>query len=213
MLENISFNSIKEKIQSDKKTKITTYIVGGALGLVIAFFLYRMFIWNPSNEKSKDAYWVGLNYAAKDSTDKAIQELVPVVKKYNGKVGGENAQFVLARQYMTKGQFQKALTLLEDVDAQDTYISVMTIGLQADCHSELKDYKKAGELYLDAAGAEDNELTTPVYLFKAGLCAEKEKDFQRATDCYQKIQDDYPNYASQKTIEKYIARASNKIAK
>ena len=38
MLENISFNSIKEKIQSDKKTKITTYIVGGALGLVIAFF-------------------------------------------------------------------------------------------------------------------------------------------------------------------------------
>ena len=172
-----------------------------------------MFIWNPSNEKSKDAYWVGLNYAAKDSTDKAIQELEPVVKKYNGKVGGENAQFVLARQYMTKGQFQKALTLLEDVDAQDTYISVMTIGLQADCHSELKDYKKAGELYLDAAGAEDNELTTPVYLFKAGLCAEKEKDFQRATDCYQKIQDDYPNYASQKTIEKYIARASNKIAK
>jgi tetratricopeptide (TPR) repeat protein len=213
MLENISFNSIKEKIQSDKKTKITTYIVGGALGLVIAFFLYRMFIWNPSNEKSKDAYWVGLNYAAKDSTDKAIQELEPVVKKYNGKVGGENAQFVLARQYMTKGQFQKALTLLEDVDAQDTYISVMTIGLQADCHSELKDYKKAGELYLDAAGAEDNELTTPVYLFKAGLCAEKDKDFQRATDCYQKIQDDYPNYASQKTIEKYIARASNKIAK
>ena len=42
---------------------------------------------------------------------------------------------------------------------------------------------------------------------------EKEKDFEKATECYQKIKDDYSSYASQKVIDKYLTRASNKIAK
>jgi hypothetical protein len=48
-----------------------------------------------------------------------------------------------------------------------------------------------------------------MYLFKAGLHAEKVKKFEEATTYYTRIQDDYPSYASQKTIEKYIARASS----
>jgi tetratricopeptide (TPR) repeat protein len=181
--------------------------------LILGYFLYLQFIWKPANEKSKDAYWVGLNYAAKDSTNQAIDELKPVVKKYDGKIGGENAQFVLARQYMAKGEFKKALEELEGVNVEDTYVAAMVVGLQGDCHSEMKNYKKALESYLDAAAASENEMTTPMYLFKAGLCAEKEKDFEKATECYQKIKDDYSSYASQKVIDKYLTRASNKIAK
>ena len=183
------------------------------LVLVIGYFLYLQLIWKPANEKSKDAYWVGLNYAVKDSTNQAIDELKPVVKKYDGKIGGENAQFILARQFMAKGEWKKALEELEGVDVNDTYVSAMVIGLQGDCHSEMKNYKKAMESYLDAAAVSENEMTTPMYLYKAGLCAEQEKDFEKAVECYQKIKDDYASYASQKVIDKYLARASNKITK
>lgn len=213
MLENFSFNDLKEKFNSNKNVKLMTYVVGGILVLVIGYFGYRQFMWKPANEKSKDAYWVGLNLAAKDSTDQAINELEGVVKKFDGKVGGENAQFVLARQYMAKGEFQKALKELEGVNVEDTYVSSMTLGLQADCHSEMKNYEKAGSIYLEAAGINENEFTSPMYLYKAGLCAEKVNDFEKAVECYTRIKDDYPTYASQKSIEKYIARASNKIVK
>ena len=91
---------------------MVSYIGGGILVLVIGYFAYVQFFWKPANEKSKDAYWVGLNYAAADSTDAAIEELKPIVKKYDGKIGGENAQFILARQYMVKGLFKKAITEL-----------------------------------------------------------------------------------------------------
>ena len=47
-----------------------------------------------------------------------------------------------------------------------------------------------------------------MYLLKAGLCAEKTKDYEAATTYYTRILDDYPAYGSQKTIEKYIARTS-----
>jgi tetratricopeptide (TPR) repeat protein len=213
MLENFSFQDLKNKVQSDKQTKVITYAVGGLLVLILGYFAYRQFIWKPANEKSKDSFWVGLNYAAKDSTDLAIEELEPVVKKYGGKIGGENAQFILARQYMAKGEFKKALDLLEDVDANDTYVSAMVVGLQGDCHSEMKDYEKAFKLYLEAAGINENEMTSPMYLFKAGLCAEKNKNFEQATECYTKIRDDYSGFGNQKAIEKYIARASNKTTK
>ena len=213
MLENFSVQELKKKFESNKKARLVSYIGGGILVLVIGYFAYVQFFWKPANEKSKDAYWVGLNYAAADSTDAAIEELKPIVKKYDGKIGGENAQFILARQYMMKGLFKKALTELESVDVKDTYISSMAVGLQGDCQSELKDYEKAGTLYLEAAGINENEMTTPMYLMKAGLCAEKVKDFEKAVECYTTIKDDYASFASQKGIEKYIARASNKTTK
>jgi tetratricopeptide (TPR) repeat protein len=213
MLENFSFQNLKHKINSNKNTKIAVYAVGGVLVLIIGYFGYRQFVWKPKNEKSKDAYWVGLNLAAKDSTDQAIDELKGVVKNYDGMVGGENAQFTLARQYMTKGEFKKALTELEGVKLNDTYLSAMSVGLQGDCHSEMKDYEKAGSLYLEAADINENEFTSPMYLFKAGLCAEKVKDFDKAVECYTRIRDDYPNYASQKSVDKYLARASSKTVK
>jgi tetratricopeptide (TPR) repeat protein len=210
MLENFSVQELKRKFDSNKNTRLITYIISGIFVLVIGYFVYLQFVIKPAEEKSKDAYWVGLNYATQDSTDLAIDNLEGIVKKFDGRIGGENAQFILARQYMSKGEFKKALTELEGVDVEDTYISSMAIGLQGDCYSEMKDFKKAGTLYIDAASINENEMTTPMYLFKAGLCAEKDLNFEQAVECYTKIKDDYPAYASQKSIEKYLARASNK---
>jgi len=214
MLENFSVQELKKKFESNKNARLITYIVGGIFVLVIGYFAYIQFMWKPANEKSKDSYWVGLNYASQDSTDLAIEVLKPAVKKFDGKVGGENAQFLLARQYMAKGEYKKALTELEGVDLEDTYLSAMAIGLQGDCYSDMKKYEDAGEKYLEAAALNENEMTTPMYLYKAGLVYEKElKDFEKAVECYTKIKDDYPTYASQKSIDKFVARASSKTTK
>ena len=135
--------------------------------------------------------------------------MTAVVKKYDGYKGGEVAEFVLGRQYMNKGEFKKAIEVLEGVKLKDTYIQADALGLQGDCYSELKDYKKAAELYKKAAKKSENELTTPKYLFKAALCAEELKDFSSALSFYEEIRDNYSNFAAQKTIEKYIARVSS----
>lgn len=189
---------------------MTTMIVGGLLLLILGYFAYRQFIWSPSNEESKDSYWEGLNLADADSTDAAIDELSVVVKKYDGKIGGEVAQFAYARQLMEKGEFKKALTELESVEVEDTYVRVMVVGLKADCHSEMKKYEEAANLYLEAADMNDNEFTSPIYLMKAALCAEEIKNFDKAVECYERIKDNYTAFHSQKQIDKYLARAKSK---
>ena len=130
MIEELSIDNLKSKFNNDKRFKIGTYLIGGVLVLILLFFLYRQFIWMPSNEKSNDGWWVAMNYIEKDSTDQAIKSLEPFVKSYDGKTGGEIGQYLLATQYMKKGEFQKALDNLEGVDLDDTYISVFAIGLQ-----------------------------------------------------------------------------------
>jgi tetratricopeptide (TPR) repeat protein len=210
MLDNFSFKDFKSQLQNNAKLRIATYGVGSILVVLLGYFAYRQFIWNPSNEKSKDAYWVGLNLAAKDSTDAAINELEPVVKKYDGKKGGEIAQFILARQYMAKGEFQKALDNLKDVKVSDTYVSIFKLGLQGDCYSELKQYEKAVDLYIEAAELNENEKTSPEYFFKAGLVSEKMKDFEKATELYTRIKSNFVNFSNIKSIDKYIARSKNK---
>ena len=207
MLENISGSSIKEQFKSNDKLRTITYTVGGIVVLVVGYFVYSIFIGGPANEKSKASYFEGLNYAEKDSTDAAIDQLKLAVKKYDGKIGGEIAQFIYARQLMAKGQFSKALEELEAVKVKHKTVSVMAIGLQGDCKSEMKKYNEAAELYLKAANANDDEYTTPTYLFKAA-CSEKLKENEEALEIYKRIQDNYPEFATQKSIKKYIARAT-----
>jgi tetratricopeptide (TPR) repeat protein len=213
MLEDITGEELKKQFKSNSKLRITTMIVGGLILLILGYFAYRQFVYAPSNEKSKDNYWIGLNYATADSTDMAIDVLNAHVKNYDGKIGGEVAQFVYARQLMSKGDFQKAIEELDGVDLSDTYVSIMAKGLKADCLSELKKYEEAANLYLEAADMDDNEFTTPTYLMKAGLCAEELNDFEMAKTCYERIKTDYAAFASQKTIDKYIVRAENQTTK
>ncbi|MEN9302756.1 MAG: hypothetical protein RL264_1185 [Bacteroidota bacterium] len=208
MIENFSVDELKSKFNNDKNFKLITYAIGGVLAAGILFFLYRQFVWMPANEKSNDGWWESMNYIEKDSTDQAIKTLEPFVKNYDGKTGGEIGQFLLGSQYMKKGEFKKAQQQFEGVDLSDTYLSTFSIGLQGDCFSEMKDYEKAITYYLEAADNFDNEFTSPMYLFKAGLHAEKLGKLEDANTYYTRIQDDYPGFGAQKTIERYIARVA-----
>ncbi|MCO5258545.1 MAG: tetratricopeptide repeat protein [Crocinitomicaceae bacterium] len=209
MLENFSTDELKRQFNNNKTLRLVSYVAGGILVIFVGYLVYYQFVFTPKDKKSEDAYWYGLNLAAKDSTDLAIDELTAQVKKYDGYKGGENAQFVLGRQYMEKGDFKKALEVLKDVKVKDTYLSAMALGLQGDCLSEMKNYKEAATKYKEAAKVSDNEWTSPMYLFKAGLCAEELQDFDASLKLYKEIQDKYTTFANNKSIDKYIARVSN----
>jgi len=209
MLENLNSDELKKQFKSNRALRFTSYAVGVVVVAIAGYLLYYQFVRTPKEKKSENAYWYAMNMFDKDSTDLIIQELNSSVKKYDGLKGGEVSQFMLARQYMNKGEFNKALELLDKVKLNDTYVSVLVIGLQGDCYSEQQKYKEAATKYQKAARKDINEWTTPMFLMKAGLCAEELLDFEAARRLYQEIKDDYSTFANAKTIDKYISRVSN----
>ena len=222
MTENFSFDDIKEKFKNNKLFRIGSISVSIILLAVIVFLGYRQFMWKPDNEKSKDSYHVALNYILKEQNNRnpndttvspidPIKKLQGAVKKYDGKIGGEISKYLLSTQYMRNGKYKEALVLLEDIDLEDTYMSAMIVGLQADCESELKNYAKAVELYVEASNINDNNFTSPMYLFKAGLNSEKLKKNTEATAYYEEIAFHYPNsFEAKKNMKKFKARSENK---
>ena len=81
MLENITGEELKNQFKTNKKLRLITLIVGSAALLALGYFIYLQFVWTPKNEESKGKYWPGLNLAAADSTDAAIEALRPIKKK------------------------------------------------------------------------------------------------------------------------------------
>lgn len=223
MTENFSFDDIKQKFKSNKLFRISSIALSTLLLAAILFLGYRQFIWKPDNEKSKESYGIALNYIVKNQNNNnasdttaspidPIKKLQSAVKKYDGKIGGEISKYLLATQYMRNNKFKEAKVLLEDVSVDDTYMSAMIVGLQGDCESEMKNYAGAIELYMEAAEINDNDFTSPMYLFKAGLNSEKINKNKEATKLYEEIAFHYPNsiIAKQKNMEKYKARSENK---
>jgi predicted negative regulator of RcsB-dependent stress response len=201
-----------EKAKNSKTFKMVSYAVGAIAVLVLAWFLYQQFVFKPANEKSKTAYWRAMVYLENDEPDNALAEFERVAKKYDGKVGGEISQYMAGRLYMDKGEFKKALKLLEKAKLKDLYLGTMVIGLQGDCHSELGDFKKAVKLYEKAAKRKANEFTTPMYLMKAALIHEmKLNNFEDAVEIYKSIEMDYYEYFKTNNVEKYLERVANKV--
>jgi tetratricopeptide (TPR) repeat protein len=208
-LENA--NELVEKIKGNKNFKATAIAVGAVVILILGYVGYDSAIAQPANEKSKTSYWKELILLENDSLDLALEGFEVIAKKHDGKIGGEVSNFVTGRLYMEKGEFATAIKFLEKTDVNDVYVSSMAIGLQGDCYVELNDFAKAVKLYEKAANLKSNEMTSPVYLKKAGLVYELElKNFAKATELYTRIETEFNDFAKSNNIEKYIARASNK---
>jgi len=220
MTENFSLEDLKQKYNNSKSFRILTIAISSVALIILGYLGYREFMWKPENEKSKASYYVALNAITNENqnatadTSKAsakndpIKKLQKSVKKYDGKIGGEVSKYLLATQYMRKGKYKEAITLLESVSVEDTYVSVQVVGLQGDCQSELNKFEDAYELYKTAATMNANNFTSPMYLFKAGLVAEQLKKYDLAKSHFETIAVQYPKsfYAKEKNLEAYIAR-------
>lgn len=213
MSEEITKEEIIEQFKGNKVLKAITIAVGVLVVGILAYFAYNTFIAKPNELASNAQSARGIMLLEKDSLSLAIEELEIHVNEYNGYTGGEVAQFGLASAYFKNGEFELALSTLEDVKLEDIYLSTMAIGMQGDCYSEMEDFQSAVDKYVLAAEKDKNDLTTPMYLFKAGLNAEAAKDFRKAAEFYNRINDEYTSYATQNGIEKYIARAENSSTK
>ncbi len=71
---------------------------------------------------------------------------------------------------------------------------------------ELDDTEQAISYYEKAAKHNENKLTSPIYLFKAGMAYEDLQDYSSAEKNYTKIKNDFPDSRESQTIDKYLAR-------
>ena len=204
--------SKSETFIEDNK-KIISIILLGIIAVVALYFAYKKLYIAPMEIEAQSQLFMAEKYFEQDSLQKAIYGdglnygFVDIIADYNGTKSANLAHYYLGICYRNTGEYELAIDELKSFSSDDVMISAVALGAIGDCHMELGNFKKAVNYYEKAFKHQENELTSPIYRFKAGLACEENNDYSAALEYYNSIKEDYPDSREAQTIDKYIARA------
>lgn len=202
-------------IESNKKIIAIVLLV--IIVLPLSYFGYKKLIIAPMEIEAQADMFMAEKYFEQDSLQQAINGdglnygFIDIVDEYNGTKAANLAHYYLGICYRNTGEYELAIDELKSFSSSDVMISTVAIGAIGDSYMELNDIDEAINYYEKAVVSGDNNLTSPIYLFKAGLAYDLLQNFPEATKKYKAIKADYPDSREAQTIEKYIAKSENSV--
>lgn len=207
----------KAELFIEKNQKTLSIILGALIVVVGGYYAYKNFYMAPREKEAQGQMFVAQQYFERDSFnlalkgDKNYPGFVTIIDEFGGTQAGNLARYYAGICYLKTGQFQKAIDNLEAFSSDDEFIGSIAIGAIGDSYMELGKTEQAIDYYQKAAKNTENDLTTPLYLLKAGIALETKGDVQKALDMYSEIKDKHKKSQQATEIDKYIARAELKV--
>lgn len=180
-------------------------VVGG-------FFAYNRFVKAPNEKKAQEMIFHAQNYLAVDSFKLALNGdgnnygFLQVADKFGGTKAGNVAKLSAGICYVKLGDFQKGIDMLKSFSASDKLLQPTAFGLIGDSYMELGKVNEGIDYYKKAGHYNDNDLTSPVYLFRAGMALEKAGKPEDAVAIYKEIKEKYPQTNEGREMDKYLSR-------
>jgi predicted negative regulator of RcsB-dependent stress response len=126
---------------------------------------------------------------------------------YSGTKAGNLANYYAGLSYLKLKKYDKAIEYLSEFSSDDELLGPTAIGAIGDAFSEVNQSKEALKAYEDAANKKDNEFSTPLFLYKAGITAIELEEYSKALTFFKKIKSKYPTSYQGKNIDQYISSA------
>lgn len=202
-----------EHFYEDNKKNINIAIIALVV-LVGGYIGYKKLYLEPREAEAQKEVFMAQKYFEIDSFDLALKGnetfkgFTDIASEYSGTKVGNLAHYYAGICHLRKGEFQEAIDQLEDFTTSNELIAPLAEGAIGDACVELADLDKGVKHYMKAAKMNSNKLTSPIFLKKAGIVFEEQKNYGDAIDAYNTIKNDYPDAQEAQDIDKYIARAT-----
>ncbi|MBP5189836.1 MAG: tetratricopeptide repeat protein [Bacteroidales bacterium] len=218
--ENISFISKSEQfIENNQKTIIG--IIVAILVIVLAIFGINKFVSQPRQQKANEAIFSAEQYFAQgdfnaalygDSTsnDKYSVGLLQVIDKYGSTKAGKRAKYEAGICFLRLGKYDEALKYLDKYNGKDQLTPIFNEMMKGDAEIEQGNTANAIKHYEKAAKMDDNTITAPFALFKAGVAYMMTDNNAKAVEYFKKIKSDYPESSLFAEMDGFIAYAEAK---
>ncbi len=198
------------------KNKVPLFAaLGLVLLLAIAYYGYNNVYLPPKeNNASTDAI-NAQKYFQMDSFNLALNGdgnsdgFLDIIDNYGGTKMGNLANYYAGVSYLNLGQYDEAIDYLSAFNGDDMVVSSMALGAIGDAYMEKGETDQGISYYEKAASNNDNNFTSPMYHFRAGLAKLKANDNEGAKKHFEIIKEKYKTSAEARDIEKYIARVSS----
>ena len=206
-----AFSKTEAYIEQNKQSLMI--IFGVIVALVGGYFAYKYWYVAGEETTARGAMFKAEQYFEADSLDKAMNGdgvtsgFVQIVDDYSITPSGNLAEYYLGICYLKKGQFEDAITHLQEFDADDQEVAPLATGAIGDANMELGKTDEAITFYLKAAEQNSNNFTTPIFLKKAAMANEDKGNYADAVKLYERIKNEFSETIEGKEAEKYIGRA------
>ncbi len=202
--------NLQDRYEDNKKT--INIVLTAALALIIGFFAYLKLYKEPRENKAANAISFAQTYFAQDSLDKALngdgqhKGFLKIMKQYSGTKTANLCQYYAGVSYLKKGDAKNAIKYLKEFDAKGTLVEYAAYGALGDAYMENGNVKEGIDYYNKAAANKDDNLLTPIYLYRAGLAYEMNKQPQKAIENFKRVRDEYPQSMVARDMDKTLAR-------
>ncbi|HPE33800.1 MAG TPA: tetratricopeptide repeat protein [Bacteroidales bacterium] len=203
----------------EENQKPITIILLVIVALVLGYFGFQRFYVQPKEKSAQADMFMAEKYFAQDSLDLALNGdginsgFLDIASDYKFTKSASLANYYAGAIYMKKGDYENAIDHLKKYKSKDDILRPMALGAIGDAYVELGNNNKAISYYLKAADISNNELSSPVFMMKAGWTYELMEEYQKAIDIYNKIRTTFPQSQEARELEKYIARAEGLLKK
>ena len=196
----------------EKNQKLLMYAIMGVIIVVLVYFGYQKFYISPMEKNAQDQIFMAQKYFEMDSLNRALYGdgnalgFLDIIDDYGRTKTGNLAKYYAGICYLKMGNFEEAIDYLESHDPVDQNVGPMALGAIGDAYMELNEPDRAVAYYLEAANDVDNDFTSPMFLYKAGMTYEMLGAYEDAYDAYNRIFMEYYKSVEARSIERNIAR-------
>ena len=199
----------------DENAGLVYGILAGLVALVLGIAGY-IYYQNQQAQEAAQAlapvqttYATG-NYKAALGTGEGQAGLLEVIEDYGSTPAGNLARLLAADAYFNLEQYDRALEMLEDYEAESNLYGASARALEAAIYENRGEFETAAEHYREAAELYPTEQSAPQYLIDAGRNFETTGNYDAALEAYRRIEEEYPDADAVSEVPRYIARVQAK---
>lgn len=208
--EKNPLEGLMEKYEANKKQ--INMVITVVLVIIVGAFAYMRLYRAPKVEKAATSVAWAQRQLEVDSFNLALNGndqnpgFLRVQKKFSGTPTANLCNYYIGVCYLHMGDYDNAVKYLEDFNGKGTSLDYVSHGVLADAYMEKGNTDKGIEHYKKATGDKNNEMITPVYLYRLGVAYEMNDQADKAADAYKKIRQDYPTSQVGQDIDRHLAR-------
>lgn len=213
-LENIESALSRSEEFIEKYQNQILIALGAVLVLVLGVMGYNKYIIEPQEQTAQSEIFPSELHFEKDSFQLALNGdassvgFLSIVDEYSSTPSGNLAKYYAGICYLQLGDYEEALSYLEQFNLKGDQLAPVALGAIGDCYLEMEETDKAVAAYKNATSYK-NELTTPIHLQKLGFAYEILGEKEKAIETYESIKSSYPQSTEAREIDKFIQRAKS----
>lgn len=224
------FNTLDESASKTEEwvAKNQNYIFGvvAAIAFIILGYLgYQKYILEPKQEeamnemfKAQQYFDQAVNSTEKDSLFNLTLKggegkfgMLDIIEEYSGTPAANLANYYAGMSYLNMKDYSNAIKYLTKFKSKDLMLNPIAKGAIGDAFVQINQPTEALEYYEKAIAASTNNLTTPLYLSKAGKLALSLEKHDKALKYFERIKTEFSSSTESANIDVFIGKAKAQL--